>query len=116
MSVTISWAKKVQLAKCDISVGFPKFSHIYFTETSFVYWYLYDSALPEVTVVKESFIRLVAGQRVTLTCIATGPQLLWIRWSKDRDRDHGAAVIGDYARTGMHIKCGVYILLSVISK
>ena len=89
---------------------------IYFTETSFVYWCLYDSALPEVSVVKEPFSRLVAGQRVTLTCIATGPQLLWIRWSKDRDGDHGAAVIGDYARTGMHIKCGVYILLSVISK
>ena len=29
MSVAISWAKKVQLAKCDIMVGFPKFSHIY---------------------------------------------------------------------------------------
>ena len=28
MSVAISWAKKVQLAKCDISVSFPKFSHI----------------------------------------------------------------------------------------
>ena len=28
MSVAISWAKKVQLAKCDISVGFPKSSHI----------------------------------------------------------------------------------------
>ena len=27
MSVAISWAKKVQLAKCDISVGFPKSSH-----------------------------------------------------------------------------------------
>ena len=27
MSATISWAKKVQLAKCDISVGFPKSSH-----------------------------------------------------------------------------------------
>ena len=29
MSVAISWAKKVQLARCDISVGFPKSSHIY---------------------------------------------------------------------------------------
>ena len=29
MSVAISWAKKVQLAMCDISVGFPKSSHIY---------------------------------------------------------------------------------------
>ena len=28
MSVAISWAKKVQLAKCDIMVGFPKSSHI----------------------------------------------------------------------------------------
>ena len=28
MSVAISWAKKVQSAKCDISVGFPKSSHI----------------------------------------------------------------------------------------
>ena len=31
MSMAISWAKKVQLAKCDISVGFPKSSHIYST-------------------------------------------------------------------------------------
>ena len=29
MSVAISWAKKVQLARCDDSVGFPKSSHIY---------------------------------------------------------------------------------------
>ena len=40
MSVTISWAKKVQLAKCDISVGFPKSSHIwmmlYYRATSYV--------------------------------------------------------------------------------
>ena len=28
MSVAISWAKKVQLAKCNILVGFPKSSHI----------------------------------------------------------------------------------------
>ena len=28
MSVAISWARKVQLAKCDIMVGFPKSSHI----------------------------------------------------------------------------------------
>ena len=28
MSVAINWAKKVQLAKCDILVGFPKSSHI----------------------------------------------------------------------------------------
>ena len=28
-SVAISWAKKVELAKCDTSVGFPKSSHIY---------------------------------------------------------------------------------------
>ena len=27
MSVAISWAKKVQLAKCDILVSFPKSSH-----------------------------------------------------------------------------------------
>ena len=53
--------------------------------------------------IKEPFSRLVAGQRVTLTCIATGPNLLNIRWSKDRDGDYGDAVIGDYARTGMHI-------------
>ena len=31
MNVAISWAKKVQLAKCDISVSFPKSSHIYST-------------------------------------------------------------------------------------
>ena len=71
--------------------------------------------------VKEPFSRLVAGQRVTLTCIATGPNLLSIRWSKDRDGDHGDAVIGDYARTGMHIRArmwciATYMLLSVISK
>ena len=29
MSVAISWAKKVQLAKCDILVGFPKSSYIF---------------------------------------------------------------------------------------
>ena len=29
MSVAVSWAKKVQLAKCDILVSFPKSSHIY---------------------------------------------------------------------------------------
>ena len=28
MSVAISWVKKVQLADCDISVGFLKSSHI----------------------------------------------------------------------------------------
>ena len=27
MSVAISWANKMQLAKCDIMVGFPIFSH-----------------------------------------------------------------------------------------
>ena len=27
MSVAISWAKKVKLAKCDISVSFPESSH-----------------------------------------------------------------------------------------
>ena len=29
MSVAISWANKMQLAKCDIMVGFPISSHIY---------------------------------------------------------------------------------------
>ena len=29
MSVAISWANKIQLAKCDIMVGFPISSHIY---------------------------------------------------------------------------------------
>ena len=29
MSVAISWASKMQLAKCDIVVGFPISSHIY---------------------------------------------------------------------------------------
>ena len=28
MSVAISWAKKVELAKCDILASFPKSSHI----------------------------------------------------------------------------------------
>ena len=28
MSVAISWANKMQLAKCDIMVGFPISSHI----------------------------------------------------------------------------------------
>ena len=28
MSVAISWDNKMQLAKCDITVGFPIFSHI----------------------------------------------------------------------------------------
>ena len=29
MSVAISWDNKMQLAKCDITVGFPISSHIY---------------------------------------------------------------------------------------
>ena len=29
MSVAISWANKMQLAKCDIMVGFPISSHIF---------------------------------------------------------------------------------------
>ena len=29
MSGTISWANRMQLAKCDIMVGFPISSHIY---------------------------------------------------------------------------------------
>ena len=29
MSEAISWANKMQLAKCDIMVGFPISSHIY---------------------------------------------------------------------------------------
>ena len=29
MSVATSWANKMQLAKCDIMVGFPISSHIY---------------------------------------------------------------------------------------
>ena len=29
MSVAINWANKMQLAKCDIMVGFPISSHIY---------------------------------------------------------------------------------------
>ena len=32
MSVAISWANKKQLARCDISVSFPKSSHIWCTE------------------------------------------------------------------------------------
>ena len=28
MSVVISWANKIEEAQCDISVGFPKSSHI----------------------------------------------------------------------------------------
>ena len=35
MSVAISWANKMQLAKCDIMVGFPKSSHIYVLSTGF---------------------------------------------------------------------------------
>ena len=69
-----------------------------------MYCYLCDSAQPEITVVKEPFSKLVVGQRVILTCIATSPRLLRIRWSKDGDGDYGAAVIGDYARTGIHSK------------
>ena len=44
MSVAISWAKKVQLAECDISVDFPKSSHIYiyiYIYIIFIYLYLH---------------------------------------------------------------------------
>ena len=33
MSVGISWANKMEKAQCDISVGFPNSSHIYYIST-----------------------------------------------------------------------------------
>ena len=36
MSVAISWANKMQLAKCDIMVGFPISSHIYYYDHFFI--------------------------------------------------------------------------------
>ena len=44
MSMGISWAKKVQLAKCDISVGFPKSSHIWFFSMSLLLSLLLSSS------------------------------------------------------------------------
>ena len=35
MTVAISWANKMQLAKCDIMVGFPISSHIYVATWNF---------------------------------------------------------------------------------
>ena len=37
MSVAISWANKMQLAKCDIMVGFCKSSHNFYQHHKHVY-------------------------------------------------------------------------------
>ena len=56
-------------------------------------------ALPEVTAVKEPFDTTEAGHSITLTCIASGPQLKSVTWKKESD---GTTVIGDYSRRGVH--------------
>ena len=48
MSVAISWAKKVQLAKCDISVGFPKSSHISWLATVAISIFFKNEIIPVV--------------------------------------------------------------------
>ena len=58
MSVAISWAKKVQLAKCDISVNFPKSSHKCYPQidtVAFVYLYLSDTRAKLYHIVIELF-------------------------------------------------------------
>ena len=50
MSVAISWANKMQLAKCDIMVGFPISSHIlYYMKVKYITStnkHLFDVSLP----------------------------------------------------------------------
>ena len=58
MSVAISWAKKVQLAKCDISADFPKSSHKCYPQidtVAFVYLYLPDTRAKLYHIVIELF-------------------------------------------------------------
>ena len=40
MSVAISWDNKMQLAKCDIMVGFPISSHIYVAMHAYIHVYM----------------------------------------------------------------------------
>ena len=51
MSVAISWANKMQLAKCDIMVGFPISSHIFCVQhntnsTGFCYTFQLNATPP----------------------------------------------------------------------
>ena len=71
MNVAISWAKKVQLAKCDILVGFPKSSHILCMEQ------------PKLIV--SSFLSLLLFTAAVLCkcyCLQAGYQVLVIKQHK----------------------------------
>ena len=71
MSVAISWANKMQLAKCDIMVGFPISSHIYVCT---VVWEKFTVEYFRVKIVR---VKIFSSSRVANEKIFNNELMLW---------------------------------------